>query len=119
MKRIDLLNFGSLILNDDHLALPVTSYVLNTWESGIAKTINTAIFMTQLLESRKNNTDVSNYKFDADEEKIYSVILKQISKIELSEKMSLSEYLLIRLKKQLTEWLSQWTHCFRGISCEN
>ncbi len=108
MKRIDLLNFGSLILNDDHLALPVTSYVLNTWESGIAKTINTAIFMTQLLESRKNNTDVSNYKFDADEEKIYSVILKQISKIELSEKMSLSEYLLIRLKKQLTEWLSQW-----------
>ena len=58
MRRIDLLTFGSLILNDDHLALPVTVFAQNTWETGIARTINTAIFMTQLLESRKNNTDL-------------------------------------------------------------
>jgi hypothetical protein len=108
MKRIDLLTFGSQIFNDDHLALPVTSYAQNTWETGIARTINTAIFMTQLLESRKNSTDLSHYKFTAEEEKIYLVISQKISGIKLPEKITLSEYMLDRLKKQLTEWLSQW-----------
>ena len=108
MRRIDLLTFGSLILNDDHLALPVTAFAQNTWETGIARTINTAIFMTQLLESRKNKTDLSNYKFTEEEEKIYSDISQKISGIKLPEKITLSEYMLNRLKKQLTEWLSQW-----------
>ncbi len=110
MKRIDLLTFGSQIFSDEHLALPVPSYVQNTWETGIARTINTAIFMTQLLESQKNGINLSNCKFTQEEEKIYSGILEKISVIKLSKKISLSEYMLTRLKKQLTAWLSKWSH---------